>query len=406
VLFVHSATLPPLGADTWVHAQIMRGLDRAAYDVHAACVPGPHHAPTPTFRLLRTLPDVRILPVDLGPERLRLRDRGRMRTLVATAPAVPSLVSLARYVRRHGITIIHTSDRPRDAAACIVLAEMTGAACVVQAHVGYGDWMSGVLKWSLRRADALIGVSEYVARTLVASGHDPARVHAVHNALDAADWEMTPRQDARRRLGLAPDTPVILTVCRLFPSKGPGDLVEAMGQLKGRHPDVRLLIAGREMVPGYADELIRRAGVVGARVNVTLLGQRDDVKDLMAAADVFAMPSVGEPFGLVYLEAMASCRPVVALDSGGAPEVIVHGETGLLSPPGDMARLVANLSTLLDDATLRATMGRRGRRRVESEFPIDRMVDGVARVYRSLDGAAPTAMTRTTRRRRDVACSG
>src|SRR5215217_7584946 len=78
VLFVHSATMPPLGADTWVHAQIMRGLDRSAYDVHAACVPGPHHAPTPTFRLLRTLPDVGILPIDLGPERFSARHRGRM----------------------------------------------------------------------------------------------------------------------------------------------------------------------------------------------------------------------------------------------------------------------------------------------------------------------------------------
>jgi glycosyltransferase involved in cell wall biosynthesis len=396
--------MPPLGADTWVHAQIMRGLDRSAYDVHAACVPGPHHAPTPTFRLLRTLPDVRILPINLGPERFSARHRCRIGTLVATAPAVPSLVSLARYVRRHGITIIHTSDRPRDAAACVVLAQMTGAACVIQAHVGYGDWMSAVLKWSLRRADALIGVSEYVAQTLVASGHDPARVHAVHNALDTADWATTSRDDARRRLGLAPDTPVVLTVCRLFPSKGPGDLVEAVGQLKGRHPDVRLLIAGKEMVPGYASELMRRADVVGAGENVTLLGQRGDVKDLMPAADVFAMPSVGEPFGLVYLEAMASCCPVVALDSGGAPEVIVHGETGLLSAPGDLPGLVVNLSTLLGDPTLRTTMGRSGRRRVESEFPIGRMVDGVAAVYRSLDGAARAA-TRTKRRRRDVAFS-
>ncbi len=123
---------------------------------------------------------------------------------------------------------------------------------------------------------------------------------------------------------------------------------------------------------------------------------------LMAAADVFAMPSVGEPFGLVYAEAMAMELPVVALDSGGTPEVVQHGTTGLLSAPGNLDALADNLSRLLADPDRRHRMGMNGRHRVETEFTSARMAADVAHVYqavlgrqsllaeRRVDAAAPT----------------
>jgi glycosyltransferase involved in cell wall biosynthesis len=404
VLFVHSATSPPLGADTWVHAQIMRTLDRSNHHVHVACVPGPPGAPTPTYELVREIPDVRIVPIDFGPERFTRARRSRMRILAATAPAGPSLVSLARYVRRQQIAVIHTSDRPRDAAAAIVLGRLTGAKCVIQAHVGFGDWMSPVLKWSLRKADALVAISKFVAGTLVAAGHDPARVHVVLNGIEAAPWQRpADRNEIRRRLGLAPSDPVVLTVCRLFPSKGVGELIDAVAALPPRHPNLRLLVAGHEMVKGYADELAQRAAQRGVTETVVFLGRRDDVDQLMVAADVFAMPSIGEPFGLVYLEAMATGTPVVALDSGGAPEVVDHGLTGLLSPVGDSTALTANLATLLDDPGLRAAMGEEGRRQIQARFTIDRMGAEMAAVYRAACGRPQNAGTE--RKAREVAFS-
>ena len=97
-------------------------------------------------------------------------------------------------------------------------------------------------------------------------------------------------------------------------------------------------------------ELAALADELGVDDSVVFTGRRSDVARLMAAADVFAMPSLEEPFGLVYLEAMAMRLPVVALDSGGTPEVVEHGRSGLLSAPGDIDALAANIVELLSDA--------------------------------------------------------
>jgi glycosyltransferase involved in cell wall biosynthesis len=93
------------------------------------------------------------------------------------------------------------------------------------------------------------------------------------------------------------------------------------------------------------------------------------------------MPSVGEPFGLVFLEAMAMQLPVVALDNGGTPEVVEHGQTGLLSSPGEVDAVAQHLLTLMRSPDLRAQMGARGRRRVEQHFTTDRQAADMAAVY-------------------------
>jgi glycosyltransferase involved in cell wall biosynthesis len=394
VLFVHTATRPPLGADTWIHAQIMANLDRSSHELHAACATGPPAAPTPTYDALRRIGDVNIQPVRFGVEHSSDAPVSHRQAALATVPALYDLVGLARFIRRNRIDIIHTSDRPRDAAAAVVLGRMTGAKSIVQAHVAYGAWMGPVLRWALRHADVRIAISSFVARTLDAAGHDLCRTYVVRNGIDTSQW--TPgagRQDARRELGIPADSPVVMTACRLFPSKGPAELIQAMAATRDRHPNARLLVVGREMVPGYAAELAGLATELGVADRVQLLGQRNDMGRLMAAADVFAMPSVGEPFGLVYAEAMAMELPVVALDSGGATEVVQHGTTGLLSAPGDRTALAANLSRLLSDPDRRHRMGVNGRRRVEADFTSERMADDVANVYRAVLGrqTAPVA---------------
>src|SRR5262249_35765206 len=199
VLFVHSATQPPLGADTWVHAQIMRALDRRRVEVIAACAPGPAGDPTPTQRLLSEIPDLELRPISLGVERFDRTWRGRLRAVTSLVPAFGSLLALARLARRRQVDVLHTSDRPRDALACVLLARMTGARCVIHVHVAYGEWMSPVLKWSLRRADALVAISAYVARSLTGSGHDEQRVFVVLNAIDPDAWPPGARREATRQ---------------------------------------------------------------------------------------------------------------------------------------------------------------------------------------------------------------
>ncbi len=394
VLFVHTATLPPLGADTWVQIQIISSLDRSRHGVHVACATGPTSAPTPTFAAVRSIADVHVVPVNFGTE-LSTRSGGRLRrALRGFPPAITSVVRLARYIRRNDIAIVHTTDRPRDALACVTLARLTRARCVVHCHVGFNpEWMSAALQWSMRRADALVAVSEFVASTLVAGGFRAERVHVVLNAIDPAAW--TPRLGrarARDELGYAPGDVVVVTVCRLFPAKGPARLIEAIARVHKVHPQVRLLVVGHEMHAGYADELAALARALGVEQIVTFAGRRGDVPAVLAASDVFAMPSFLEPFGLVYAEAMAMELPVVALDNGGTPEVVADGVSGLLSDIDDADALVENLSALVANPPLRQELGRNGRQQVEQHLTLQRQAGEVSDFYRLLafGAAAPT----------------
>jgi glycosyltransferase involved in cell wall biosynthesis len=373
----------------------LKELDRSAFELHVACVPGGINAPTPTFEILRKISDIHLHPVDFGPELHGRSLGGRVVGLLGALRAVPGLVRLAAFVRSQGVQIIHTSDRPRDAFACIILSRLTRTKCIIHAHVAYGDWMSPLLKWSLKRADALIVVSEFVGHTLVSSGHSSGRIHVVLNAIDPTDWVPgRGRESARQEFGLPQDAPVIVTVCRLFPGKGPEDLVRALPAVRHEYPDVRLLIVGQEIVTGFKKHLEELAGELDVAGNLIFTGRRADVERLMAAADIYAMPSLGEPFGLVFLEAMAMKLPVVALESGGAPEVVEQNMTGLLSVPGDIGGLGEHILALIRNPGRREQLGANGRDRVEEHFTTARMASDTALVYQRL--ASQPAMVSNT----------
>jgi glycosyltransferase involved in cell wall biosynthesis len=181
-----------------------------------------------------------------------------------------------------------------------------------------------------------------------------------------------------------PDSaPLIASVARLFRWKGHFELLSALALVKRKHPDVRLAIVGSDYPAdsGTTRMLKEHAGELGVAENVIFTGQRSDVAALLAACDVFSLPSFDEPFGLVFAEAMAMKRPVVALTNGGTPEVVEHGKCGLLSPPGDIDALAANLLRLLDDPALRKQFGEHGRSRVEQHFTPQRMASDFAALY-------------------------
>ena len=385
VVFVQTKIQPPLGADTWVNAQIIRELDRSTHELYAACATGPADAPTPTYQVLSGIPDLSVHPVDFGYELYRQSVGGKLRALAGSVRTISSLAGLRALIRRRQVQIIHTTDRPRDALASVLLARWSGAKCLIHVHVAYGAWMHPLLKWSLKRADGLIAVSGFVARTLIESGHDPAKIHVVLNGIDPWQWQPgAGRAEVRREFNVDDRAPLLITVCRLFPAKGPDQLIRCLPALLRSHPGLKLMIVGEEMVAGYRQHLVDLAHELGVGAAVLFTGQRSDVPRLMAAADIFAMPSLGEPFGLVFLEAMAMQLPVVALDSGGAPEVVEDGITGFLIEPGDTDGLTSKLLALLEDPKRRQGMGAAGRQRVEARFTTARMAADTARVYRRL----------------------
>jgi phosphatidylinositol alpha-1,6-mannosyltransferase len=186
--------------------------------------------------------------------------------------------------------------------------------------------------------------------------------------------------EIRRRYGLD-DRPVIVCVSRLVPRKGQDSLITALATLRRRHPDVALLLVGRGP---YLDRLRRLAEQSGVGEHVIFTGgvPAEELPAHFAAGDVFAMPCrtrrAGldvEGLGIVYLEASAVGLPVIAGDSGGAPDAVRDGETGYVVGGRDQDALVARLDELLTDASLRTELGRGGRAWVLDQWRWDVMAD-------------------------------
>jgi glycosyltransferase involved in cell wall biosynthesis len=379
VLFINSALLG--GADTWIHFLLLRNLPQSEFELHAAGQPG---SPAPAFDELRAIPGIALRPTNFGPSLWQRSNLQKLASIADALPAAASLLGLAAYIQRHRIEILHSTDRPRDAIACVVLAAFTGAKALIHAHVNYGDWMSRRVTWAFGRADAIVGVSSHTARTFVEAGYRPDRVHAVLNAIEPSRWD--PSLDpapGRASLGVPDCAPLIVSVARLFRWKGHFELLSALALVKRKYPNVRLAIVGSDYPAdsGTTEMLKEHARELGLGENVVFTGQRSDVALLLAACDVFSLPSFEEPFGLVFAEAMAMKRPVVALTNGGTPEVVEHGKCGLLSPPGDIDALAANLLRLLADPALRTDFGEYGRSRVEQHFTPQRMASDFAALY-------------------------
>jgi glycosyltransferase involved in cell wall biosynthesis len=194
----------------------------------------------------------------------------------------------------------------------------------------------------------------------------------------------------RAELGIPAGAPMVVCVARLFHWKGQAELIRALALVRREFPETRLVLVGAEdkmsgsSRPHFMLELKALVEELKLEDRVIFTGKRADVPQLMAAADIFAMASFEEPFGLVFAEAMAMKRPVVGLDNGGTPEVVDHGKTGLLAPPGDIKALAEHLATLIRDPQLRTRMGEEGRRQVEARFSAQRLARDVERLYAGL----------------------
>ena len=233
---------------------------------------------------------------------------------------------------------------------------------------------------------------------------DPERVKVVHNGIDLEAWKHPQGQEADaqaaatlKRLGIDPDRPTIVFVGRITRQKGLPHLLRACEQLPA---DVQVILcAGAPDTPEIKAEVEglvahlrdKRTGVVW----IEEMLPRPELIAVLAASDVFVCPSVYEPLGIVNLEAMAVGLPVVGSATGGIPDVIVDGETGLLVPieqvqdgtgtPIDPARFEADLAerltTLVTDTEAAKAMGQAARRRVEEHFAWQAIAQRTMDVY-------------------------
>lgn len=237
-----------------------------------------------------------------------------------------------------------------------------------------------------RMVDAGIAISQAVADFAVeVEGAPREKLRVIHYGLQRTTLPQADRQRRRRHLrcelGLEDAQPVLVMACRLVEQKGVSDALQAFAGTRADFPQARLLIAGDGPLRARLQDEAAQAGLTGS---VRFLGWREDVPQLLAACDVFLMPSLWEGFGLVLLEAMAQGLPVVASRVSAIPEVVVDGETGLLAPARDVPALCDALLSLLRDPGLARRMGEQGKNRLESCFGEERMVRETLALYREL----------------------
>jgi glycosyltransferase involved in cell wall biosynthesis len=386
VLFLQSQE--GFGADSAIHAHIMRYLDRERFEVHVACTAGSGAEPD-SLRILRGIPGLRVRPTQFAPG-FRGRDLETIWQSARAARSFPAdFLALRRYVKTNRIRLIHSTDRPRDAVYGVTLGKLTRARSIVHVHVKWSKLYSAPARWSVQSADAVFSISRYVTRTIVDMGRAESGIHTVLNAIDATRWDSsTDGAELRRELGVPAEAPLLASVSRLFSWKGQRELLQAFASARAQVPDLKLLIVGADAqdVHGgsFTKELEQLAASLGVAEHVVFTGARSDVPRVMAACDVFTLPSFEEPFGLVFLEAMAMGKPVVAVDNGGTPEVVEHGRAGLLSPPYDIPALAKNIVTLVRDPELRARFGAYGKKRVHEYFNAPRMARDAEAAYEAI----------------------
>jgi len=244
---------------------------------------------------------------------------------------------------------------------------------------GESDVRVTIEKRAVRESAAVTAASEIEVSELVdLYGADPAKLHIIPCGVDLGVFRPMRQSDAREALGRDQCERIVLFVGRIEQIKGIDVLLRALGLLFFRHPELRndvcLLVVGGALDPNddspeieKVEELQRLVHQHRMEANVSFVGSMDQQRLALfyAAADVCAVPSLTESFGLVALEAMACGTPVVGTRVGGLQTLIDHGESGLLVPAGDYQALAESIATVLTDHRLRMHLAHGARDRAE-----------------------------------------
>ncbi len=262
-----------------------------------------------------------------------------------------------RYIWDGKFDVVHGWDIYSSMALIVtVFAHRHRIPCVLTCHTAMGSPFSIFLQrpligWALKRADRMIAVSRAAASFSRSFGFPPQKITVVPNGVDLSCFNGEIDALAmREELGIG-DEPLVVTASRLIKRKSPDLLISAFARVLKVVPDAKLVIAGsgRER-----DNLFRQIKSLNIADSVFMVGRlaKERVAQLMAAADVFVLPSKGESFGLSLLEASAAGVPVVCSNAGGVPEIFQDGFNALLYPPGDDNAMAKAIICLVQDKEL------------------------------------------------------
>jgi glycosyltransferase involved in cell wall biosynthesis len=333
---------------------------------------------------------------DAGALAPRLESQGIPVTAMRRRPGFrPSLAwRIANMTRRAGIDVLHChqySSFVYGALATLLHRELR---VVYTEHGRLDDGPPSrkrilVNPYFSQLPHAICAVSEDLQRHMATEGFPSSSVDVIHNGIHTGPPPgPADRARARHALGLPGDALVVGTAARLDPVKDLGTLLDAFGLLVESRRNARLVIIG----DGPEREAITaRVAAMGLGREVLLTGYRADVRALLPALDMYVNSSISEGVSLTILEAMAAQLPVIATAVGGTPEVVRHDSTGVLVPARSPSAMTEALLLLAGAPEIGTKLGRMGRRIVESNFTLERMVEDYAEIYQRLAGGRSTS---------------
>ena len=308
-------------------------------------------------------------------------------TYVVPMPAVTgtstasltSIRALTRLIRQQDAQIVHANG-----TRAMIYGGLAAkiARCQAVWHVRVAD-SDGLLDRALYKLSAGVIVnSDAVSRRFSWGAAD--RIHRIYNGVDTLRFAPGPPSPVQRAaLGLSAGDRVVVSVGRFVAYKGYDDLLHAAAIIHRQDAAVHWVLVGDGEL---RSDLGRLADELGLQKIVHFTGWLNDVRDMLALADVFVLPSHGEHFGRVLIEAMAMGRVVVATAAGGVPEIVRHGVTGCLVAPGQPDRLAESVQETLAHSDRSSQFGLAGRRVVEERFSLQGHADQVQSLYLHLTG--------------------
>jgi glycosyltransferase involved in cell wall biosynthesis len=260
-------------------------------------------------------------------------------------------------------------------------AAMAGVPAVVSRRV---DQAEPALMSSLRyrRFRKVIAISANIAAVLRDAGISDDRVAVIRSAVNV-DQMHKPRnrEFLEAEFGIGRNDIAVAIVAQLISRKGHRFLLEDLSKLTHRYPMIRLQVFGEGVLE---EELKRYTAALGLNHVVTFAGFRDDLDQYLSSFDLLVHPATREGLGVAMLKASAAGIPVIAFDVAGARESVRHETTGLLTAAEDSEALADAIARLIDDTALRQRLGENGRKRMEKEFSIEKMVDEHLNTYRAI----------------------
>jgi len=291
---------------------------------------------------------------------------------------------IAQLCKQENVRVWHGHDYKSNLYG-LLLRRACGLRLVTTVHgwvqkTGRTQLYWAVDRWTLRRYERVVAVSQDLETECARIGVAPERLVRIDNGVDVDTWKRHgPASASPLRNGVPPGRLVVGAAGRLSDEKGFDLLIEAVLRAVSRGADIELWIAGEGPEKAKLEALAAKSAG-----RVRLLGFRSDMRELQEAFDIFALSSLREGLPNVVLEAMACEVPVLATRCGGVEAVVRDEVEGLLVAPGSAAALEASLVRLASDPALRTRLARAGRERVERDFSFARRMDEFARLYETL----------------------